>query len=255
MRKLKNFFYDEEAEALRLTRLFLSIVFIWALSGLVLFFLPNRGEFGDMFGAINTLFSGLAFGGIIYTIFQQKVELRLQRQELELQRQEVKRTNQELANQVEAMNIQRFETTFFNMVSLHHQVVNGISKTDPKEVLHGREVFIRLHASFRHLDSSAFSGILDSVFSKEIIILDHYFNGLAQIVSFIKNSYLSEDQKKNYMNTLSSQLSPAESMVTFYYIVWKETGLNVELLKSLIKDTHYMYVTLPHKEIWANRMQ
>ncbi|QDV49438.1 hypothetical protein [Gimesia fumaroli] len=28
----------------------------------------ERARFGDMFGAVNTLFSGLAFAGIIYTI-------------------------------------------------------------------------------------------------------------------------------------------------------------------------------------------
>jgi len=39
----------------------------------------ERDQFGDMFGALNALFSGLAFGGIIYTIRQQKEELELQR--------------------------------------------------------------------------------------------------------------------------------------------------------------------------------
>lgn len=31
----------------------------------------QRGLFGDMFGAVNTLFSGLAFAGVVYTIFVQ----------------------------------------------------------------------------------------------------------------------------------------------------------------------------------------
>ena len=44
----------------------------------------NRASFGDMFGAVDTLFSGLAFAGVIYTIL-------LQKQELELQREEIKR--------------------------------------------------------------------------------------------------------------------------------------------------------------------
>ena len=42
----------------------------------------NRGEFGDKFGAINSLFSGLAFLGLIVTLLFQKEELELQRQEL-----------------------------------------------------------------------------------------------------------------------------------------------------------------------------
>ena len=53
---------------------------------------PERGTFGDMFGAINTLFSGLAFAGILYAIFLQHKELSLQRRELELTREELKRS-------------------------------------------------------------------------------------------------------------------------------------------------------------------
>ncbi len=51
-----------------------------------------RAQFGDMFGALNALFSGLALGGVIYTVFLQKQELSLQRDELKLTREELKRT-------------------------------------------------------------------------------------------------------------------------------------------------------------------
>ena len=40
------------------------------------------GEFGDMFGAVNALFSGLAFAGVILAILLQRQELKLQREEL-----------------------------------------------------------------------------------------------------------------------------------------------------------------------------
>lgn len=45
-----------------------------------------------MFGAVNALFSGLAFAGIIYTIFLQKEELALQREELKANREELARS-------------------------------------------------------------------------------------------------------------------------------------------------------------------
>jgi hypothetical protein len=51
----------------------------------------KRGTFGDMFGSINALFSGLAFTGIILTILLQRKELALQRQELKDTREELKR--------------------------------------------------------------------------------------------------------------------------------------------------------------------
>ncbi len=51
----------------------------------------DKSALGDMFGSINSLFSGLAFGGIIITILLQKKELTLQRQELMYTRRELKR--------------------------------------------------------------------------------------------------------------------------------------------------------------------
>lgn len=54
--------------------------------------LSDSGLFGDMFGGINALFSGLAFLGVIYAIILQREELQLQRKELELTRGELKRT-------------------------------------------------------------------------------------------------------------------------------------------------------------------
>tara|TARA_R110002051_G_C8612489_1_gene482090 strand:+ start:48 stop:359 length:312 start_codon:yes stop_codon:yes gene_type:complete len=66
----------------------------------------NRGTFGDMFGSINALYSGLALAGIIITIL-------LQRNELKLQREELKETRKEFKTQNETLKIQRFENSFF----------------------------------------------------------------------------------------------------------------------------------------------
>lgn len=53
-----------------------------------------RGQFGDSFGAVNALFSGLAFLGVIYAVLLQRKELQLQREELELTRAELARAAQ-----------------------------------------------------------------------------------------------------------------------------------------------------------------
>lgn len=90
------------------------IVFAWACTFIIYFTLPEwdkRGQVGDMFGAVNALFSGLAFAGLFYTIILQRKEfsiqqdqLILQRQELQLQRVEMKESRKELANQAQAQN-------------------------------------------------------------------------------------------------------------------------------------------------------
>lgn len=65
--------------------------------GAVYIALPNwseRGQFGDVFGAANALFSGLAFAGLIYTVWLQREELALQRAELAMTRGELQRAAQ-----------------------------------------------------------------------------------------------------------------------------------------------------------------
>lgn len=52
----------------------------------------NRAAFGSMFGAIGSLFSGLALAGVVYAILLQREELSLQRQELQLTRRELERS-------------------------------------------------------------------------------------------------------------------------------------------------------------------
>lgn len=92
---------------------FIIVLSVWILSGSIIYFYfsdwQNRGAFGDMFGAINALFSGFAFLGVIITIFLQKKELEYQREELIQTRNELKKStiaqeNSEkaLRNQVES---------------------------------------------------------------------------------------------------------------------------------------------------------
>lgn len=75
----------------------------------------ERGAFGDKFGFINSLFSGLALAGIIYSIF-------LQQKELSLQRTELKETKEEFKDQ-------NFQTTFFNLLKTQSQLADDISAT------------------------------------------------------------------------------------------------------------------------------
>ena len=65
-----------------------------------------RGQFGDQFGAINALFSGFAFAGIIFTIFLQRRDLRETR---------------------EAMSQERFDNTFFQLLQVHIAITEKIS--------------------------------------------------------------------------------------------------------------------------------
>ena len=75
---------------------------LFSFFGLGLGSLERKGLFGDSFGAINALFSGLAFAGVILALIYQRKELGVQQEELKEQRR--------------AMQKETFERTFFQLL-------------------------------------------------------------------------------------------------------------------------------------------
>ncbi|WP_308365375.1 MULTISPECIES: putative phage abortive infection protein [unclassified Microbulbifer] len=72
----------------------------------------DRGLFGDQFGALSSLFSGLAFAGIICTIL--------------LQREDLNSTKNEVARQNNISERQTFESTFFQMLISRQEILKSI---------------------------------------------------------------------------------------------------------------------------------
>lgn len=85
MSKAKTLTEEErETSGGTLAIILLCVIIVWATGGWLadLTNKMDRGTFGDMFGAVNSLFSGLAFATLIYTTFLQRWELRETRKEL-----------------------------------------------------------------------------------------------------------------------------------------------------------------------------
>ncbi|MFT5238430.1 MAG: hypothetical protein ACI9M9_002038 [Flavobacteriaceae bacterium] len=132
-----------------LTKMIVLVLIIWILSTvLIIFGLDNwsdRGTFGDLFGAVNSLFSGLAFAGLIYTIVLQKQDLKLQRNEIALNRAELKKTakaqqNSEkaLIEQVEQMKVASKLNALKTLIDYYNlQIAN--SNNTPEIILIAKE--------------------------------------------------------------------------------------------------------------------
>ncbi len=166
--------------------------------------LPNeeRGTFGDMFGSINALYSGLAFAGIIFTIL-------LQRKELKLQREELSDTRKEFEIQNKTLRLQRFENTFFSLLTLHHQIVDSIDidieKAQSiagfmrlKDAIENGRPFDRIILKGRDVFKEMYEKMLPELDKKETLNEDylkcyekvqtdfgHYFRNLYRIIKFV----------------------------------------------------------------------
>ena len=95
-----------QRKSLKLIWIFVAVVAIQVLYTISLLEIitesTDRGLFGDMFGGVTALFSGLAFAGMICAIILQSKELSLQRQELELTRLELRASREEQAKSAKA---------------------------------------------------------------------------------------------------------------------------------------------------------
>ena len=216
---------------------FIIIIILWALSFFLLFLdSESRGTFGDMFGTVNALFSGLAFAGLIVTLIMQFEELGLQRKELAQTNAELAAQREEFAAQTKTMMIQRFENTFFNMLSLQQDIVNGLyylpkDGADMTPESEGRYVFDVFYntiiSRFGYGSESDIYGIKGLIYEedttdaylhvKEISIFDNYFRHLYRIFKYIEESPLIDETKRyDYACIVRAQLSDYELLMLFY---------------------------------------
>lgn len=193
----------------------------------------DRGTFGDMFGAINALFSGLAFSVLIYTMILQRIELKLQREELRSTRAELAGQKEQMELQNNTMRSQRFETTFFNLLKLFSDSVKALEintgrlLSDPS---HGRACFQNVLLNRGLIPTARDSPTSDANELQEAIqwvadelansfngLLSQYNSILEQIVLFIDTSQLDDQEKQSYAAILQSVLSQDEKVLLFFF--------------------------------------
>jgi len=183
--------------------------------------IDRYNNLGDFIGGITAPFISIAAFILLNRTYQS-------------QKRELKESQEILRTQNEVIKKQQFETTFFNMVNLHCQVVNQLSITyqipdqygsllkDDLVIDNGRKCFVRFYKEFRdenyyslknrYADNKQLiSRSYDLFYEKREVYLDHYFRNLYHIVKFVHNSNISN--KKEYTNILRAQLSMQELLL------------------------------------------
>lgn len=174
----------------------------------------RSGTFGDAFGTINALFSGLAFSGVIITLLMQRGDLAEQRKEASEARDQSYR--------------QQTESQFYNMLSLQQQVVQGfdLHRHGPDaHTIQGRDCFRDWGRKLRTRYLEIGEGH-DHKHSKERALiafgkimqghqgdLGLYFRSLYSIFRFIESS---EYAHNDFALVVRSFLSDYELVLLFY---------------------------------------
>lgn len=173
-----------------------------------------RGTFGDMFGGVNALFSGLAFAGIIITILLQSKELSLQRKELHNTTIELQRTATAQENTERTLMNQQYQATFFNILGSHPQRLESLqfaSKTGMDglrafyaNLVHCVEVFERC-LSQRHFTTNQTKSNPVYILNSDRASLDAYFENLTTLFRFVDTKLHDNLYYELYYNNLSNE--------------------------------------------------
>ncbi|BBU69651.1 putative phage abortive infection protein [Fluviibacter phosphoraccumulans] len=200
-------------------------ILLWNIWPIEEISVAKSGVFGDSFGVLNALFSGLAFGGLLITVLYQREDLGLTKEELKLTRDEIK--------------AQHLETTFFHMLRLHQDVVTGIDlqrqTNKGQQETKGRDCFrvFRQRLEWPYEDAKRanpnggervfVTKAYDSMWEQSQSDLGHYFRGLYNVFRYLSEHDFND--KKQYGNIARAQLSDLELIVLFYNCL-SERGKN-----------------------------
>ncbi len=174
----------------------------------------RSGTFGDAFGTINALFSGLAFSGVIITLLMQRGDLAEQRKEASEARDQNHR--------------QQTESQFYNMLNLQQQVVQGfdLHRHGPDaHTIQGRDCFrdwgrklrtryLEISEGHDHKHTKARALIaFGKIMQGHQGDLGLYFRSLYSIFRFIERSEHAHD---DFALVVRSFLSDYELVMLFY---------------------------------------
>lgn len=208
-----------------------------------------RGRWGDSFGVVTALFTGLAFVILIWTLHVQKDELRLQREEIK--------------GQKETLQKQNFESSFFQLLNMHSEIVNSMvirgptqfeatvhriveasgtehEIADPMEIRSsGRGcfgyLFSKLQNSYENPGNQFWAAweknqdeaisqllgwlndIYGQLFAEYHSHIGHYFGHLYHVVKFVDRSDQEVVAEKFYIDLIRAQLSSYELGLLFFH--------------------------------------
>ncbi len=195
---------------------------IWALDNDA----KKGGEWGDIFGAVNALFSGAAFIMIFRGYEMQRYEVKLAKRELEESKKQTKAQKFALDEQNNSTKRQMFENTFFKLMELIDQARANISYGNAK--LKGYDAIKLIVSSIRYSNTHiAFSKKQNSkenpddimsgwAFDFVMLHAYNYIKYLEEILIFLfdMQNIVNIDQSKRIMDSLLTKEEKILLMLT-----------------------------------------
>ena len=232
-----------------------------------------HGTTGDFIGGIAGSLWALTGVVLFYAALRaQRQELRATHISIKQNREENELTRREFELQNQTLKLQRFENTFFNMLSIHHQIVNsidrkGVTRADTFrkidgniDMLKGRDVFRDTAGIFKSYSNIVSKKDLNkkylSFYTNVQTDFGHYFRNLYRMIKMVKESDIAPEDKKEdvsyvywlkykYITIIRAQLSDYELIWIFYNCL---SELGNDKFKPLIEE-YTLLKNIPQGEI------
>lgn len=243
---------------------------LYALKSTMPSFVEHFGQYGELVGGFVGSLWSLAGVILFYEALRfQRTELKMQRHELELQRHEIMEQTEQQRMQNEQLAYQNFENTFFQMMSLHNEIVESINLEIHESTMvgdgsvksrkiSGRDCFIEYYKIFRRflhynleevrfkdLDNAMALELIDNAynlfFEESQANLGHYFRNLFAIVKFVNSN--NRKEKQFHIDLIRAQLSNYELLLMYFHCITVGTEF-----KPMI-EKYGFFRALPHDEI------
>ncbi|UAY52738.1 putative phage abortive infection protein [Ferruginibacter albus] len=218
----------------------------------------NRyGDLGAFVSGLTTPFLSIAAFILLYLTYKS-------------QKQELNESKIILQAQNNTLQKQQFETTFFNLLNLHHSIVNSIDlrittspsypgiaslafQSSKSEIKKGRDCFLIFYEELekdyeefskenrqkkkddQQIERVVIKKAYYSFFEKNKFDLSHYFRNLYHIVKFVNEANIIN--KQMYISLLRAQLSSNELLLLFYNSL---SAYGEKKFKPLIEKYHFL---------------
>lgn len=219
-------------------------IVIWCVWPISEFSISKAGTFGDSFGILTSFFTGIAFSGILATLF-------LQREDLKATRDELLETRKEMNLQSQTFARQRFEDSFYQLLRLYKENLKDLSIRTQEELprICGVEAlrflilkFDKLWASYGYKDfpveensQLAYKYQLIKAIKSVFVKQSRYVGTFYSLLILIDEECKAPLVKETYWRILASQLTAFEAKYLFYQsFIYNDN----KLLRSVLVESN-----------------
>lgn len=253
--------------------LIILVTSIWAIPLYLLESSPNtikyaqKQEFVNIYTSLGALFSGLAFSGLLVTIYLQAKQMKSQQEETEKNSKEIAKQNERLQQQENNLNQQRFENTFFELLKTFNSIVYSIEINFNNSQIRGKDVFqilykdfadnIKSNSSQKNVteENKSLEEAFVKTFAQHQSNIGYYFHNLYSVIHFVDQAK-GINNKDFYIELILSQMTGYEYLFLFYYCLSSlgrpRFGALVEHYKILKFTPEEMLIKPEHAKLFKN---